>query len=261
MAESFPYLLSASKCVFRKTVASRTGGRSLTGSEFVVVSDAGFWSASMEVPVYGSDRTLAYQGFYAALDGMAGVVRVPCFYPYRPIDMNGRMVPADRATGIGGHSLFDHGGIGYEETPLMWVAEATTRRATRMRIRHPNIQGLRPGHYFGIGDRLYLVARTWQVASETIMGGADPGPDFGALDIFYGTDEVNYGNPAPVTIEGENASIIEFWPPLREDAAADVPLILGRPVCKMRLASDDTGVLDLDYGIIGRPVLEFEEVI
>jgi hypothetical protein len=146
MAESFPYLLSATSCVFRKRMASRTGGRSLTGSEFVVVSDAGFWAASMEIPVHGEDRTLSYRGLYAALDGMAGIVNVPCFNPYRPRDINGRMASAARTGGIDGDSLFDNGGIGFTETPTMWVGSATPRRATRMLVRHPNVAGLRPGH-------------------------------------------------------------------------------------------------------------------
>jgi hypothetical protein len=260
MAEVWPWQIPIAP-TFRKSSASASGGRSLTGEEFVVRSDAGFWLASTTAVVRKEAATVAYRALYAALDGAAGQLLVPVYSRFRPKDYNGRQPSAAWATGISGYPLLDNGGIGFEETPMMWVAEATTRRSTRMRIRHPHVDSIRPGHYFGIGDRLYLAARQWQVASETIMGGADPGPDFGALDIFYGTDEVNYGNPAPVTIEGENASIIEFWPPLREDAAADVPLILGRPVCKMRLASDDTGVLDAGWSKTASSVaIDFVEV-
>lgn len=258
MTEALPYLLSPSRSVFRPRGTSKSGGRTLSGDEFVVVSDAGFWTASLQLPVHGEDRTLAYRSLIAALNGRAGTVLVPCLDRFRPRDYNGRMPSAEAATGIDGLSLLDHGGIGFVEEPTMWVSAAASRRASRLLIRHPHVDSIRPGHYFGLGERLHVVSRQWAISSEYPV---DTGALFyGAEAILYGLETITYGDPeAAVTFSGENVSAIDIWPPLREAVAAETPLILGRPVCKMRLASDDEGALEMEDWIVGRPAIEFEE--
>ena len=67
------------------------------------------------------------------------------------------------------------------------------RRGTRLIVRHPRVVGLRPGHYFGIGDRLYLVARTWQLESvRTSAAGGEM--RYGTEQMQYGTDDLIYGS-------------------------------------------------------------------
>lgn len=250
MAQSWPYQLMPWKLAWKKSGASRTGGRSITGTQQVVRSDAGFWEASWEGPVYYENRTLAYRALYAALDGMAGEVDVPCVTPWRPYDINGRMHNPNAAAGFSENlGLFDHSGFGQTEVATIWTDQAAALRATRLTLRH-DAEGLRPGHFFGIGYRLYLVSRAWALASGTDGGEMD----YGADDMYFNGDQMFYG-------EAGSSQVVEFWPPLREAVAINTPLVLGRPVCRMRMASDDTGVFEHTPGGVVAPSLEFVESV
>lgn len=254
----WPHQLSPTRLVFRRMATSRSGGVSISGSQQVTASNAGFWAATWEGPVHREEGTLAYRALYAALEGMAGEVLVPCVTRWRPRDQDGRMVPSSHV-GSAIPSLHNLSGFDVEETPVMWVHATAARGASRLAVLHPGVPGVRPGHYFGIGDRLYLVSRTWQVDEEVPVatGGAML---FGADRMTFGGDTLVFGERAAIRV-GQNISMIDFWPRLREAVAAATPLILGRPVCRMRLASDDTGALDQEHGIVGRPIVELVESI
>lgn len=242
MAHVFPFQAIPHTVAFRKSSASRSGGATISGLQRVVRSDAGFWLASVEVAVFGEHRTLAWRSFYAAMDGMAGEVLVPCYTNYRPVDGNGRRLAVTGATTIGSSGVFgDNTGLGQTETPIMWAKEAAVAGSTRLVIRHPKVPPLRPGHYFGIGDRLYLIAHAWNtsLARPELVGGAYT---FGGEAYTFGDDPYTFGELETVFV-GENVEVLEFWPRLREAVPAGTPLILGRPVCKMRLAKDDTGAI------------------
>lgn len=257
MAETWPWQIPIA-ATFRPSSSSATGGRSLNGSEFLVKTDSGYWRAAANISVRNEDASLAYRSMLAALNGAAGHVLVPAYSRWRPRDYNNRMPSAAVANGINGQPLLDHGGVGFVETPTMWTAGAAVRRSTRLLIKHPHIDSIRPGHYFGLGERLYIVSRQWGVSSEV------PVPNgiltYGEHEILFGIDQIAYGEEG-VTITGENTSMIDIWPPLREAVAADEPLILGSPVCKMRLASDDSGTLDMGWSRTSQIPVEFEEVI
>lgn len=249
---------------FRKTSASRTGGRSINGSEQVVGSGSGFWSAEARYGVHREMATLAWRGFYASVDGMATEFLVPVDARYRPYDENGRMLSRVSATSMHDERrrrVDGHEGWGWANTEptYMWTLGDAARRGTRLIVRHPRVVGLRPGHYFGIGDRLYLVARTWQLESvRTNAAGGEM--RYGADQMQYGDDDLIYGDQA-YTRTGENVQVVEFWPHLRAAVPSGTPLILGRPVCRMRFASDDTGALDQGAGVYGTVTLDLAEVI
>lgn len=247
MIASFPYLLVPERITFAKSMASRSGGRSITGSQQVVSSGGGgFWRASMTLPVFGETRSLAYRALYAALDGMAGEILVPCMTKWRPRDLNGAELhwasAGGELLGGSGFSFSDNTGLGQTEDALIRTVAAADIRSTQLLLSHPDTPMLRPGHYFGIGDRLYLVSQSWMIVSD-------------------GDEVIVYGEPETYTVIGENTSFVRFWPPLRSEVPAGTPLVLGRPVCRMRLASDDIDPLDLEYGVISRPTMDFEEII
>lgn len=235
--EVWPPNLPFSSQAWMKAGPSRTGGRSISGSEQVVRSDAGYWAmrARVIVPfsgVRGEERTLAYRGLYAAVDGMAGEILVPCVARWRPYDVHGRMLSAAAAaTFADGGGLMDHSGFGQTEVVYMRAGADAALGATRITVLHTDVPPLRPGHYFGLGDRLYLVARAW--ANPSVHGVIA----FGGAPITFGGEPLNFGS---VTY----SETIEFWPKLRAPLAAGEPLILGRPVCRMRMAADETGVFD-----------------
>ena len=216
MAIELPPGLSPSKVVFSKAMVSRSGGRSITGSEQVVSSHAGFWRASLTIPVRGVGRrgeeaTLAYRGLYAALDGMAGEVLVPLYTRWRPYGHLGKMLSVHSASGFeSAGMLHDHSGFGQTEPQVMFAEGAAVRGSTRITITHPGVPALRPGHYFGIGNRLYLVARAWVLDYER---GLDTTPTL-TYDGRLVTDaaaELTY-TPTQPAIIGTNRLRIEFWP-------------------------------------------------
>lgn len=55
---------------------SRSGGVSIVGSEQIVASGAGRWTASLSIPIKKPDQVLAARALLAGLDGRAGSVLV-----------------------------------------------------------------------------------------------------------------------------------------------------------------------------------------
>lgn len=262
MALDLPWRLRFSGAVFHPANTSRTGGRSITGSMQVVQSNAGYWRATISVPVHDEELTLAYRAFVTQVQGMAGEVLVPCATKWRPYDRDAIMLPLDEAVAFRTAGIWDHSGFGQTDVTTVWVDDVVSAGAVEMSLRHPGAEGLRPGHYFGIGERLYMVTSSARTEVEVAL---PPSAEltFGAESLTFGGEPITYGSlelPRPVTI-GVNRSVITFWPRLRETARRNMPLILGRPVCRMRLASDDSGVLDQGLGILGEAQLEFEEII
>lgn len=262
MAEAWPHDLPAF-LTFRKTGQSASAGRALDGSEMAVSGAGGYWTAAGTVKVH-RESELSWLGLYAALDGRAGRVLVPKIGRNRPTDMNGRMVSAAIGNGLGfgfgRQNLGDGGGIGYREKPIMWTVGPASLRATQIVVSHPYVAGLRPGHYFGIGERIYLVARRWMVERERLSSDGSGQLTYNGNLLRYDGEDLSYGAAAPV-LEGSNTSVVEFWPPLREDVGGGTPLTLGRPVCLMQFASDDTGVLDQGDGFYAEVPVEFVEAL
>lgn len=262
--ESWLYKLTP-RTVFHPVNTRTDGGRSLGGNTLVVGNGGGFWRATVTVPVRGEDQLLAYRAMQSTVLGMASDLLVPCHTRFwRPHDENGVPMPFQTVSGIEGRSLFDHSGFDEPEEPRVFVMEPAPLRSTRMTLIHPGFPPLRAGHYFGIGERLYLIGRAWIIDYER------PGTGYQPLDWEPGTPadwlpddgvDLAWEDGGGTGTVGRNVEVIEFWPPLREAADINTPLILGRPVCKMRPASDDTGVLDMGLGYFGEATLEFEEVL
>ena len=259
MTLELPSWFAASGAVWHKVGVSRSGGRSISGNEKVVGSGSGFWRASIEAPVHGEDRTLAWRAFLAAVDGMATEFLVPCVSRWRSHDINGRMLSAAGAASLEPASLHNLAGFSVDEPELVFSNQEAAVRSTRLRIFHPGVDGPRPGHYFGIGERLSLISRVWQLDHERRIDGGGT-LTYGGETLTYDGASLTYG-AAQSRTEGRNISMIDFWPGLREAVPMNTPLILGRPMCRMRMASDDTGALDQPYGIAGTVTLDLVEAI
>lgn len=217
---------------------SRSGGASITGSEQIVSSGAGRWRASVDVVARRHERrgpnrpshpnaereeaVLALRGFIAAMEGRVGEVVLPTFDGYRPRDDQGHMLSGCHQASLDGLFFFEHWGFGQDEFTHAILAANASLGATQITVNVLDGQGPRPGHYFGIGERLYIAQQTWQ------------------------------DNPDGVTF-------IRFAPRLRAAATSGTRVILDRPVCRMRLASDDTGELTLEMRRWGQTTIEFVE--
>lgn len=255
----FPFQLPPSAVQFRKSSTSRSGGRSINGSEQVVRSDAGFWQAtvSVEVPSIGQrgeDRTLAYRAFYGALEGMASEILVPCPPEWRPTDHNGAMLSQNGAGVAGG--LNQLVGLAPAPEPEVTLRRDASLGDTEVTIAHPGIPPLRAGHFFGIGYRLYLIHTAYSLSLEQVTSAGEA--TYGGELLTYEGSPLTYGGSGGRS--GENVQVLRFWPRLRKEASAGTQIRVSSPVCKMRLASDDSGALDRMRGKIGAATFEFTEV-
>lgn len=225
-AISWPPLLIPRQAAFTLDTMSRSGGLSMTGSEQITVSNAGRWKARLDIPVARENRVLALRSLLAQLEGRAGTVLVPKWERYGPRDANGKRLAQMATAGYENCGLnFDLSGFGQTEEVHATLASAAGAGATQISIAlATGIDGPRPGQYFGIGQRLYLCQSVWQ-------------------------DEE--GDPTQV----------RFTPRLRTSASGGERVIIDRPVCLMRLDSDEGGDTMLDRGIYGTATFDFVEAI
>lgn len=230
-AASFPHLVFPRSGAFWLENQTRSGGISILGNEQITVAPSSRWRARFSMPVVTEASVLAWRAFVAGMGGRAGTVLVPKWEAYGPRDINGRRFE-ELATAQWGDQLFDDGGafdlsgFGQDDTPVYaTLASPAALNATQIAVNYaPGIDGLRPGQYFTIGQRIYMVTQTWQA---------------------------NEGDPTQ----------IRFSPWLREGWAAGTPVIIDRPVCLMRFAQDQTGELDLDMGRWSSGQLELVEAL
>jgi hypothetical protein len=175
--------------------------------------------------VRGEQQVLSYRALIASLEGRAGTILLPAPLSYRPKDVMGRYLSACPTAAYEGGGLgFDLGGWGQSDQTHATLAAAAALGATQISVTVTDGEGPRPGHYFGIGDRLHLAQRVWQVT-------------------------------------GDDPTQVRFWPPLRAAAALGERVILDRPVCLMRLSDDASGEMALDSGRFGEASLSFVEAL
>lgn len=227
-AMDWPAALPLRRVDFTPAYQSRSGGQSVSGSEQIIVSPAAMWKASVGVAVRGEDANLAVRAFVAQMEGRAGTVLVPKWDKHRPRNKNGRQFSQAKAAGYGesGGDAFnwDLSGLGQQDTVQARLSSGAGLRDTQISVDLIDGDGPRPGHYFGIDQRIYRCQQVWQE---------------------------DVGDPAEV----------QFWPPLRAAAADNTPVILDRPVCLMRFATDDTGDIALSRAGSGMVMFDFMEAI
>lgn len=211
---------------------SRSGGPSISGAEQIVVSPTARWRARLSAPIVTENSVLSWRAFIAGMGGKAGTVLVPKFEHYGPRDANGKRLNELASAPYGGvEGLFDEGGLNFDLSG--WQQDDSTVYATLNADAAINsteivvdfaegIDGIRPGQYFGIGNRLYLAHSVWQE---------------------------DVGGPTH----------IRFTPWLRAAASAGDTVIIDKPVCLMRFAQDVTGELELDFGRWGSGALDLVE--
>lgn len=221
----WPIQLRVRSSSFHPDVPSRSGGLSITGYEQVTVSNAGRWRATVTVPLHREPMVLAYRAMIAQLQGRVGTILVPHFQAYKPRDVNGRRLSSCRAASYDqGLYNWDLSGWGQDDFTHATVTSAAGAGATQISLTLTNGRGPQPGHYFGIGERLYLANAVWQETPES-------------------------------------PTQVRFWPRLREAAPAGSRVILDRPVCRMRLADDASGEVTFDLARFGDATLSFVEAL
>ena len=225
-AIAWPAAVFPATALFHPESQSRSGGLSMTGSEQLTISNAGRWRAALTMPVITGESVLAWRAFVSMMEGRAGTALVPKWDNYGVRNVNGREFNDTPIAEYGDDSLnFDLTGFGQSDDMVhAQLAVPAALGATRLSVIINDGAGPRPGQYIGIGDRLHMVQLAWELVE---------------------------GGPLQVQV----------WPRLRASAVMGERVILDRPVCLMRFASDQTGELELDMGRWGTPGLELVEAI
>lgn len=195
--------------------------------EQVVSGPSGYVSASISVPVNTDARVLAFRAFMAGLDGRVGTMLIG------PAEKRRAPWAIDPLTGgqityqgeIGGAQPPYNDGAEFvlgADAPVNATAITVTRQAGGLLV---------PGQYLSIGNRLHvIVALTTADPVDGATGLAQPG---------------NIG--------------LSIRPWLRSAYPAGTVVEFGRPVCLMRLASDDTGAVELQLSRYGTASLDLVE--
>lgn len=216
--------------------ASRSGGRSLSGGEQIVAGPSGYVTASLTVPCNNRSKVLAMRALLAGLDGRLGTVRVG------PFEVGRAPWWVDPLTG--GKVTYCRGNRDANKAPA-WDSNPDTssdldfslQGAHSMNAVLASIQRVRggflePGMWFSVGNRLHMLTR---------LTTADPA----------GSD----GEAAPGVIG------VELRPWLRADYDGATAVEFGTPRGLMRLASDDTGALELQLSRSGVVTLDLVEAV
>ena len=222
MRATFPHHLLHQEVVPRFVGTSLEPQRSISGAETVVPSLGGHWEVDCTFVIRGEAAQLAWQAFLAQMEGRIGTTLVPIRSRYRPRDNRGRSVSACNVAPIEGAQTWEH--FGFENAPVavMSLAQPAALRATTIKVVANNSTGLRPGQMFSIGGRLYRVQNHWQ--------------------------------------DGDGTSNLMIQPPLRQAFTA-AALILDRPVCPMRFATEDEGSFDHLLDPMPRVTCRFVEAV
>lgn len=208
--------------------ASRTGGRTFTNQEQAVAGPTGYVTASVTIPCNTRAKVLAMRALLAGLDGRAGTLLIG------PFEVSRAPWAIDPLTG--GKITYCRGANDAASDPA-WALNADTSatldfrllqpaglNATRVAVTRARGGIVLPGQFFSIANRLHLVT------SLDV-------PDLGGASVFP----------------------MDFRPWLREAHPAGTPIEFGRPICLMRLASDDTGAMELQLSRFGIVTLDLVE--
>lgn len=221
---TFPGLARARKSPqFMLQNPSRSGGIALNGQEQTVSSGAERWRATIPLFVTGRAALLEFHAFIASMLGQAGEVLVPTFsgrFANWPLEtFNGELTGRVLHPGITRRKSLD--GTIYEdpEVPSTSAITATAGAAS-------------------LGATSIVITVSQGQAMQ-------PGQLFGIGQRLY----------RALTVSG---ATVTFRPKLRVAVTSGTAVLLTRPLCLMKFASDDEGA-DLDHLFGGPVTLNFVE--
>ncbi len=233
MALPWPQLLVPSSEAWNSNKgASRSGGRSLSNQEQIVEGPSGYTTATLTIPCNRPAKVLAMRAALALgraqtwLIGPFEVSRAPWFVD--PLT-GGKVTRCRGDRDAARDPAWDANQDTSADLDFRLSADALIN-STALTVQRNRGGLLAPGMFFSIGDRLHMV---------TALTTVDP------------------SEPAGVAAPG--AIGIQFRPWLRASHAAGTPIEFGRPKGLMRLASDDTGAMELALSRFGTVTVEFTE--
>lgn len=216
--------------MFGRMNASRSGGPTVTGDEQVVVSSSDRWKARLTTKLTRMDQVLRLRALMAESDGRAGTWLIPPCSGFQTFGTG--LVPmaipfnAMPRTSFSDASIFSDGSTFAAQKLVMGTVQSPEAKGARAFSVTMTDQAPQPswGQHFMIGQRLYVIV------SCLPNGSGLPG----LYDIF-------------------------FRPGLRDAVSLGDVVDFSDPRCLMRLATDDTGAIDLESLRFASVSLDFVE--
>lgn len=220
MPLAWPSILIPSSEQWALQNPSRSGGQSFSGVEQVVRSPASRWTATLTIPCNRREKVLAMRALLVGLDGRAGTLLVGPFEvsraPWFVDPVTGGKVTRCRGDKDAARDPAWDANTDTSADLDFRLSGAAAMNATALTVQRNRGGLLAPGMFFSVGERLHMV---------TALTTPDPTGDGG--------------------LAAPGALGLQFRPWLRANYAAGTPVEFGRPTCLMRLASDDTGAMEL----------------
>jgi hypothetical protein len=168
------------------------------------------------------DAVKVFRSLAALLEGGANQIRVPVFDAARaPWAYNGNTpITAVSDVTFSDGSLFADGTGFYTQPITIDLSADAALRDIEIAVTVSQAGTIMGGEYFSLGDNLHVVKQV--------------------LDV------------------DDTAQTWRVWPPLRQAWASGTQLNFARPVCKMRLAQEDSADLSIDL-YSAQPVMNFIE--
>lgn len=203
----FPATLTPQAATVQDVRQSRSGGRSVSGAEQIVETDAGYWRMSLVFDIRRTTKIVLWRALRAKLRGRANILRCG---PFDCARSAGRL---ELGPAHGVDALHSDLAPFSDETPYvsaMTDAVLSTAAVVRARTIVATVAGatarIEAGVYFSIADRLHIIE------DAEVSGGS---------------------------------ATITFWPPLRAAADAGTVVEFDHPRGLWRVADDETGQLAL----------------
>lgn len=222
MTVTWPSVLEARSWNAHLRNMMASGGRTPTGRDQRVYSDAGFWEISISgIRIHNRAEAAAYRALIARLRAGEDIL-----LPLR-----------DAYEAIGSRAA--------NAVASLWVDALL--RATTVTLKVAGVE-VHAGHHLTIGDRLYLIA-------EVVSGPSSP-PLLNQL-----VSDSAWSDALPWSDAVADASIytLKILPPLRADLDAGEPARFRDMLVRCVLKDPADGDLDLDLGRLGTPSLTFIE--
>lgn len=225
MTVSWPAVLEARSWNANLRNMMASGGRSSTGRDQRVFSDAGFWEISISgIRIRNREEATAFRAMVARLRAGEDIL-VPLPDMYAPL--------GSRTNGAAAYLDAD--------APL---------RATEIRLTATGAE-ITAGSYFSMGDRLYLV-------TDVVSGPATPLLLNQIATDSKWSDSLPWSDAVAGTIGYQS---VRALPPLRSAYAAGTDVRLRDLLVRCVLKDPSDGDLDLDLGRFGTPSLNFIETL
>lgn len=222
MTVTWPRVLKARSWNAHLRNMMASGGRSATGRDQRVYSDAGFWEISITgIRIHNREEAAAYRAMVARLRAGEDILVPLC----------------DVYQAIGARSA----------SAVAALSANASLRATTLALTVSGVD-VQAGFHMTVGDRLHLV-------SQVLSGPTVPPLVNQLVSDAPWSDSLPWAD----AVSGSAAYSVKILPPLRADLSADEPVRFRDLLVRAVLKDPSDGDLDLDLGRFGAPSLIFNE--